>query len=100
MPAAALPTLTDLRRALEAIDSTIVTDTLAHQPRPLPELVQGAALAGRGDRLQRQALLTALAGGLRTIAGDEWRTLTGESALAVVRQAMTEAERLLLAGAR
>jgi hypothetical protein len=100
MPAAALPTLTDLRRALEEIDSAIVIDTLAGQARPLPALVQGAALAGQGDRLQRQALLTALVAGLRAIACDDWRTLTGEPALAVIRQAMTEAELLLSAAAQ
>lgn len=94
MPTAALPTATDLRHALEMIDSAVISDQLAHERRPLLQLVQGAALAGRGDRTQRQALLTALIAGLRGLGGDGWRTLTGQPALALVRRALDEAERM------
>jgi hypothetical protein len=94
MSADTLPTASELRSALEMIDSAVLSDTLAHEPRPLLALAQGAALAGQGDRIRRQALLTALVAGLRTLGGDGWRGLTGQPALDLVRRALDEAGRM------
>jgi hypothetical protein len=94
MPADTLPTAAALRRALEAIDMAVVTNALSHEHRPLRELVRGAAVAGRGDRTQQQALLTALVAGFRALGGDGWRDLAGQPALDLVRQALDATGRM------
>jgi hypothetical protein len=89
-----LPTAADLRRALEEIDIAVISDTLTHERRPLRELVRGAAAAGRSDRTQQQALLTALVAGFRALGGDGWRDLAGQPALDLVRQALDATGRM------
>jgi hypothetical protein len=46
MSADTLPTASELRSALEMIDSAVLSDTLAHEPRPLLALAQGATASG------------------------------------------------------
>jgi hypothetical protein len=90
----ALPTMTGLRRALESLDTAVLSRAVGHDATPLGELTLLVAAAAPGDRASRQTLLTALVAGLRSLGGDGWRDLAGQPALDLVRQALDAAGRM------